>query len=296
MKLKSFLLVLSSSILLNACGEKEIVYIYMNPNGMPANQAQFQNSNYPIPQNDFAPQNNIAPNQGNLPKQTVNNKLAPNQQTSKNIANNQKTATTPKTSSKEDKILEKARTTFESVRTLQATVTTFEKDLVGKEGTGQVKFTYQSPGTVKIDVTNSPDSSQIGVKLSYSSSSVKVRPAGALSLVSVNLDMSDDKLLSGRKYKLNQIDLSNTVKRLTQPGTESKLIGQTQISGSSVILLEIKPKQHFDQQITREVLGLDSKTFLPRIHEMYQGSTKVYGVQVPSININMNLPATAFEV
>lgn len=191
--------------------------------------------------------------------------------------------------------LAKARQAMASVQSLSATVSTFEKGATS--GQGKIQYYYRN-GQIKIDVIASSDASRKGVKLAFQSggNQVKVRPSGVLSMVALNLSMSDGKLLSGRKYQLGQIDLSSTVNRLTQPGTQAKVLGKTSFGGSEVIVLEISSPNPFDNQITKEHLGLDAQNFLPRIHEMYVGQELVYAGRVEQLIVNPQLPDSTFNV
>lgn len=192
--------------------------------------------------------------------------------------------------------LNKARQALAGVQSLQATVSTFEKSPTGS-GTAKIQFLYRA-GQIKIDVLASSDSSKQGVKLAFQSggSQVRVRASGVLSMVALNLAVNDAKLLSGRKYQVTQIELISTVNRLTQPGLKSKILGKTTFGGSEVIVLEITGANNFDQRITTEHLGLDAKTFLPRLHEMYEGTELVYSGRVEALTPNPQLAANAFDV
>ncbi len=192
--------------------------------------------------------------------------------------------------------LSKARQAMASTQSLTATVSTLEKGPKGS-GSGKIQYTFLN-NQVKIDVTASSDSSRQGVKLGYQvgGNQVKVRPSGILKMVSLNLAMNDQKLLSGRNYLIGQIDLAATVNRLTQPNLQAKVLGKTTFAGTEVIVIEIAGPCSFDAQITKEHLGLDAKTFMPRIHEMYQGSELVYAGRIEQLNVNPTLAANALEI
>ncbi len=303
MKLAKFCVLLASTLIMTSCGGTEVYYVYQSADGsmqpMPAGGAPMQ---API-QQQAAPQsqaimNDVAPAPAAAPVTSTKSsktKTTKSTATSGTHLASQPAPTKPGAApaaggSVEDKLLTKARDAFAALQTMSATVNNFEKGNSGVEGTGQVKINFKKPSSLKIDVVSSSDTSQVGAKLAYSDpSTAKVRPAGGLSFVSISLPMTDNKLLSGRKYQLNQIDLAATVQRLTKSGTKAKLAGQTTVGGSKVVLLEITPVGHFDSRITKEVLGLDMATFMPRIHEMYEGGTKVYGVQVSTLSVNAPL-------
>lgn len=207
-------------------------------------------------------------------------------------------ASTPKAApqvNQTEQWLAQARQSLGQLQGMIADVAVFEKGLT--PGNGQIRYYYRQ-GQVKIDIINSSDAGRKGVKLAYQAGSneVKARASGVLSLVAVTLSMSDSKVKSGRQYLLNQIDLTATTTRLTQPGLQGKAIGKTSMGGSEVVVIEFVPQNHFDGRITKERLGIDLKTFLPRMHEMYEGNELVYSSRVEQVQINPNFGPKDFEV
>ncbi|MGE3727688.1 MAG: hypothetical protein AB7I41_19170 [Candidatus Sericytochromatia bacterium] len=192
--------------------------------------------------------------------------------------------------------LSNARQAMDKLQSLSATIANFEKGT--QPGQGKIQYYYRKPGQVKIDVIQSSDPSRKGVKLSYQTSSdqVRARATGLLSLVPVTLPMSDAKVKSGRGYLIGQIDLTATVTRLTQPSASVKVLGKTTQNGAEIIVLEVKTQNHFDNRITKEHLGLDSKTWLPRLHEMYVGSELVYAAKLEQMEVNPTLASNVFDV
>jgi outer membrane lipoprotein-sorting protein len=298
--LRAFLL--TASITLSACAsEPQIIYVY------PQDMQQQGGMQQGAMQSDYAdPQTQQMPSISNPAQQVMPKAKSPTAirgpQTAAAPTTNSaapKTAAAKPASaaggSTEEKLLKKAKDAFEALNGLSASIKTYENS--GKEGTGVIKFLYKKPSTIKVDVVVSSDASQSGVKLAYSNpNEVKVRPTGMLSVVSVTLAMNDSRLLSGRKYQLNQIDLPATINRLTAPGNKAKLVGQSVVNGSPVYVVEINATQLIDPKITREVLSLDAKTFMPRMHEMYQGSQKVYAAEITTISLNPTFTAADFEV
>jgi hypothetical protein len=205
------------------------------------------------------------------------------------------TKTTPAVS-QVSQFLSNARQAIDKLQTMSATMTNFEKG--AQPGQAKIQFYYRKPGQVKIDVLQSSDASRKGVKLSFQSGSdqVRVRASGLLSLVPITLSMSDSKVKSGRGYLLSEIDFANTVMRLTQPSVQARVLGKMTQNGAEVIVLEIKTQNHFDHRITKEHLGLDSKTWLPRLHEMYEGTELVYSAKLETLEVNPSLASNAFDI
>lgn len=192
--------------------------------------------------------------------------------------------------------LSNARQAMDKLQSLSATIANFEKGT--QPGQAKIQYYYRKPGQVKIDVLQSSDASRKGVKLSYQTSSdqVRARATGLLSLVPVTLPMSDSKVKSGRGYLIGQIDLTATVTRLTQPSATVKVLGKTTQNGAEIIVLEVKTQNHFDNRITKERLGLDSKTWLPRLHEMYVETELVYAAKLEQMEVNPTLASNVFDI
>lgn len=301
MNFSKLLVTVLAGLTLTACTQTEIYYVYQNPDGTLQEVAPGQvPGQVPAPQAQNPQAAQLANMQQEIPAPagTAKKPATTTKKTTGTTAQPQATAPTANVAtSTEGKILAKLKQSFDALSSLSATITNFEKGNDGLEGSGQIKMLYKKPSTVKIEVVKSPDAGQVGAKLLYSDlSNAKVRPGGGMGFMSLSLAMSDSKLLSGRKYQLGQIDLGFTVKRMTQPGVKAKLTGQSQIGSSKILLLEITPQGHFDSRITKEILGVDAQTFLPRLHEMYEGAKKVYSVQLTSATPNAPIGATDLEV
>ncbi|PIQ24414.1 hypothetical protein COW36_24495 [bacterium (Candidatus Blackallbacteria) CG17_big_fil_post_rev_8_21_14_2_50_48_46] len=204
--------------------------------------------------------------------------------------------TTTPAVSQASQFLSKARQAIDGLQGMSATISTFEKGTL--PGQAKIQYYFRKPGEVKIEVLQSSDSSRKGVKLMYQNGNdqVRVRASGLLSLVPVTLSMGDAKVKSGRGYLIGQIDLTSTVTRLTQPGAETRVLGKMTQNGAEVIVLEIITHNHFDNRISKEHLGLDSKTWLPRVHEMYEGTQLVYSAKLEQLDVNPRFPASAFTL
>lgn len=263
----------------------------MNPalNGY-ATPQQGYNSTPPTSQTGYT-----APTQTAQPSKTT---PAPKTSSPSKTTTAPKTSTPAKTtgSTQVAQFLNNARQAMDKLQSLSATIANFEKGT--QAGQGKIQYYYRKPGQVKIDVLQSSDPSRKGVKLSYQTSSdqVRARATGLLSLVPVTLPMSDAKVKSGRGYLIGQIDLTATVTRLTQPSATVKVLGKTTQNGAEVIVLEVKTQNHFDNRITKEHLGLDAKTWLPRLHEMYAGSELVYAAKLEQMEVNPTLASSVFDI
>lgn len=213
-----------------------------------------------------------------------------------------KTATASKSAapqSVEDKILAKARTALDSIQTAAALAELFEKNAAKGSVRGKLKYYYQAPGLNKMEFIDHSVAAYKGAKLRYrfGDGQVTGRPGGLASFVVLTVPMSDERLLSRRDYRLDQIDINATIKRLAQPNLGAKVLGKSKIEGKEVAIVEYRNTPgHFDKTITRELLGIDMQTGLFRFHEMYVGNDMVYSIRVPQLSVNVKLPAKAMDV
>lgn len=209
------------------------------------------------------------------------------------------TKATATTQTLEAKLLTKASQALSSIQTATAIADMFEKNAAKGAVRGKIKYYFQAPGRNKMEFIEHSVSAYKGAKLSYSYGAGKVtgRPGGIASFMVMTLPMSDDKVLSRRNYRLDQIDINATIKRLTQPNLGAKVLGKTQIEGREIAIIEYRNTPgHFDKTISRELLGIDMQTGYFRFHEMYQGNEMVYSVRVPQLSVNTALPAKAMDV
>lgn len=265
----------------------------------PSQQMNPSMNGYGAPQQGYATQPTGQTGYASAPQTTpAKTTTAPKTTTPTKSSTAPKTTTPAKTTAPTQvtQFLSNARQAMDKLQSLSATIANFEKG--NQPGQGKIQYYYRKPGQVKIDVIQSSDPSRKGVKLSYQTSSdqVRARATGLLSLVPVNLPMNDAKVKSGRGYLIGEIDLTATVTRLTQPSATVKVLGKTTQNGAEIIVLEVKTQNHFDNRITKEHLGLDSKTWLPRLHEMYAGSELVYAAKLEQMEVNPTLASNVFDV
>lgn len=176
------------------------------------------------------------------------------------------------------KILDKLMGTINAANAFEVLVDKSEKNLkTGDVLVSGIHLWAIKPDQVKLELTaHSKNPGSVGTKLTYTSNSgkVRVRPTGVLSLVTTELDMSDDRIISPNGYEPDKTDIFGMVKRLSQPNYEAELTGKTSIDGNELYLLKITPKGNndLDPKIKYEQLGFDPKTFVVKLWETYDGT------------------------
>lgn len=194
-------------------------------------------------------------------------------------------------------LLKQSAATFDAMQNYKAIASVHETN---EKGTTDLKLNviFQKPGRSKMEILEHNNSLYVGVKLTYQSGTNQVtgRPSGMLGFVKMTVPMTDDRILTRRGYRLDQVDTLAIVNRLIKSGQTPRLLGKTTVAGRQVAVLEYTPKNHFDPAITRELLGIDLQDHFVRIHEMYAGKQLVYSLKLEQVQVNAPLTDKDFEV
>lgn len=194
-------------------------------------------------------------------------------------------------------LLINARKRVQTLNSAKATVNCFETNAEKGPTNLKADMTFLS-GTTKLEVISHQNSLFVGAKLSYQAGSptVTARAAGALGIVKVNAPMTDERILTRRGYRLDQIDVFAISNRLLNGNVEPKVLGKTQVNGREIAILEFTKANDFDQEVTRELLGIDMQDYFVRIHEMYAGSELVFSLKLENIELNAPVSAQDLEI
>lgn len=189
-----------------------------------------------------------------------------------------------------------------STQFVALTAAKVEKNLdTGKVTSNKVNMWSKTPNTVKIDILES-SSGSAGVKALYTSgqgSKIKVRPAGALGFVTVDLDKTDDRVASNNGYLSDDIDLFGVHKRLST-GYSAELVGTKQVEGVRVNILKLTANgtNTMDSRIEYEYLGYEPDSYKIRLWEIYaQGEQQpYYRMTMSAIEYPASLPDSTFKL
>ena len=197
-----------------------------------------------------------------------------------------------------EELLRKTRETFDGIENFVAQADVYERNEEKGAVRGKLKVIFRKPGSAKMEFLEHSVGQYKGVKLTYSSGNpqVQIRAGGVLGFLSLNLPMTDEKVKSRRGYRLDQVDTLAIVDRLAKAGTDVKVLGKTTVGGNEIAVLQYTPVNHFDPKITKEMLGIDMKTYFVRIHEMYEGDQLVYSLKIPQVDFDQPLTEADFKV
>lgn len=194
-------------------------------------------------------------------------------------------------------LLQQTRDTFKTMQNYKGIASVMEKNEKGPTNL-KLDVIFQQPGRSKMEILEHANSMYVGVKLMYDSGQDKVtgRPGGMLGFAKLTVPMTDERILTRRGYRLDQVDTLAIVQRLINSNQTPKILGKTTVAGRSVAVLEYTPQNHFDPSITRELIGIDMQDHFVRIHEMYAGKDLVYSLKLLEVQINAPLSSKDFEI
>ncbi|MBC7474415.1 MAG: hypothetical protein H7263_09000 [Candidatus Sericytochromatia bacterium] len=202
-------------------------------------------------------------------------------------------------------ILNKMMDKITSANAFETEVEKYEKSLTdGKVVQQTFKIDERkSTGDVKIDVLYHTTSSSIGAKLHFvvGSGKITVRPGGALSFITKELDQTDSNIVSANGYTPEKVDLLTLAKRFSDTSYKAELTGKTTIDGNDVYILKITNSETntLDPRIKFETLGFDPKTFEVKLWEVYSASSETepfMRITMKSFTVLDSIPDSTFKV
>jgi hypothetical protein len=186
-----------------------------------------------------------------------------------------KPSTTETPKEKGRKIMNSVIDRINNAGAIEADVDKSEKDLKGGTTNAYtLKFYARKTKEVKIEVVAGKN---VGTKLMYTSGDngkVKVRPAGLLSVVTTDLDKTDDRIANINGYPLDETDFFGMTKRFTNTDYEAEVIGSSKVNGEDVYVLKIinSKGNTLDSRIKFEYIYFEPSTFNIRGWEAYADS------------------------
>lgn len=192
---------------------------------------------------------------------------------------------------------------LKAAKAYEVSVDKYERNLDGGEVVENgVNLWARAPGEVKIEVTYHTRENSKGAKLHFNSgdAKLKIRPGGALSLITTTLDMDDDRVTSPNDYSPDQTDLFGLVKRLDNPSYKAVLSGKTKIGGNDVYILDLTTSgtNTLDSRISHEHFGFEPGTMKIRLWEAFaQGEEEPYiRMTINKFEFRDSLPDDIFKV
>jgi hypothetical protein len=163
-----------------------------------------------------------------------------------------------------------------------AMVDTWEKGN-GKTESGTLKLAFKKPSTLRLTIAKSTNSQATGVKLRWDGGKeFKIKPTWMP--FSVGVGIEDKRVVSLNNWTIKETDVTCILNVLLDPATQVKALGEQNFDGVMMPAIEaVSPKS--PRGVTREVIGIDKVTGLPKARQLYKGQTLVYKLMVKQMTM-----------
>lgn len=230
--------------------------------------------------------------------------IKPSNPTTPAVVPTAKPAAPVSTASKGRQVLDKAMAIIFNANAIETQIDKYERNLKdGSEVQQSITVWIKKPGSVKLEITaHSVKASTVGAKVTYKVGTGKatVRPGGALSFITKEMDQTDSNIISPNDYTPEQVDFFSMVKRLSGQAYKADITGKTTINGAEVYLLKVTTSSTntFDSRITHEVIGFDPKTFEVKLWEAYTADSEnaYFRVTIKTFKVLPDLADSIFKV
>jgi hypothetical protein len=211
--------------------------------------------------------------------------------------------TTDSTTDAATKIMEKLLQGIKGATYIEALVNKKETKLATGEVTeNELKLYAKNTGLTKIEVLYSSKTST-GTKLLYThgEEKVKVRPAGALSLITTSIDMMDDRLTSSNGWPLNHTDFYGMADRLGSTAYKPEVLGKSNVDNTEVFIVKLTKKDganEMDSRIKYEQIYYDPKTYMVKLWEAYDGNgtEPFFKINIKEMKFHTSLDDSYFKL
>lgn len=196
-------------------------------------------------------------------------------------------------------LLNEVRTRFDAANTMKFDLKgNFISVENGQPATNFVRYAFQKPSKIAIEVVQSTDARTVGTKLLWEGGSkmkAHTKFIGGL-WVNVDVDIHDPRTTDQRGYFIDETSIPALMSMLLDPRNSTEFLGFASLNGVSVARLGIKSPKSL-KGISREVVTIDSVNRMPVMREMYDAKDKlVFQITLSNVVINQPIPASTFKV
>lgn len=158
------------------------------------------------------------------------------------------------------------------------------------EATSTYQVRYQRPEAYRIEVTKCTNQNSVGMKMVVRNDRAQVKLPGILGMLKISLSLGDAQMKNFRGHRLDEGSLTGLARRFSSPpAPDARLVGEMNVSGRMLDLVEIPRAPSFDKTVLKEVIGVDRQTRLPLLHGMFTGERKVYEMKITQIQLNADV-------
>ena len=167
----------------------------------------------------------------------------------------------------------------------------------GEKQSCTVAYAWSKPNQTSIEILDSSQSSNIGVKILWGGAETCKIRAKVLGIpIKADLPIADPRLANKRGYTFADTSINTWQRNILDPNGQITIRGKQVLpNGKEAIVFDCL-SSYMQPGITKEIYGLDTQTKAPLLLQMYEGETCVYEVQVKTVDFNVTLPADTFQL
>lgn len=166
-----------------------------------------------------------------------------------------------------------------------------------RQATTSAKFTWVKPNKLRAEVITSTNSLLEGAAMATTDGqNLKARAKGLLSLFAINVTATDNMMKSNRNVNFSDNTPGAQLSRLTAPGAVWTVVGQDQVQGTPVTLVQVDNIRRLDSEITREIVAIEPRGTTLRRLTMYANNTKVTEHTFLNFRWNPSVTASTFTI
>lgn len=145
-----------------------------------------------------------------------------------------------------------------------------------RQASSEMRLLWARPTRMRIEMVMTTVAIAEGALLvTLDSTNYRVRAKGLLGFIPLTLAASNAMLATNRNHPVNDEAPIAQMRRLTAPGAVWSVIGGAEVSGTPIRLVQVDNVKRLDQEITREIIGIDPQQMALRRVINYNGNTRV---------------------
>lgn len=145
-----------------------------------------------------------------------------------------------------------------------------------RQSTTQAKLLWCKPNKTRAEVVTTSNPLLVGAAMvTTDGTNVTARAKGLLSIIPFHFQASDPKLANNRNHKFTENNPKSIIERLTAPTAVWTVVGDADVQGVPIKMIQVDNVHYLDREITREILGINPVDSSIRRLVMYAGTTKV---------------------
>ena len=166
-----------------------------------------------------------------------------------------------------------------------------------RKSSSRTKLTFVKPCKIRGEIIETTNPLLEGGKMATADGeNITARAKGILGLFPIRVKASEPKMRNNRNHHFKEGMPDTLIARLTGPGSVWTVVGETQVAGVPVRMVEVAGVRRLDKELTRELLGIDPTTFQIRKVSMYAGETRVIDYTFKTFRWNPKVTASTFQL